>query len=204
MMAADGFDAAAGVGISPKREPAPSGPGYNRITGRRHANRWKSGWRRRIVRRRGASRRPGRFCQALTDSGTRFFGAAWCPHCTDQRQLLFQDGGKFLPFVEVTNPDRTPNQVAIDEGVTEYPTWEFPDGTRLTGVQSLQTLSQRAVVPIPQSSTPSIAPIGNVTVGIGSPLNIPIDGYDPNGNPLTITVTSSNPGSIATGAHRQS
>jgi cyclophilin family peptidyl-prolyl cis-trans isomerase len=135
------------------------------------------------------------FAKALTDSGTRFFGAAWCPHCTDQRQL-FQDGGKFLPFVEVTNPDRTPNQVAIDEGVTEYPTWEFPDGTRLTGVQSLQTLSQRAVVPIPQSSTPSIAPIGNVTVGIGSPLNIPIDGYDPNGNPLTITVTSSNPGLI--------
>ncbi|MEZ6149428.1 MAG: tandem-95 repeat protein [Pirellulaceae bacterium] len=51
-------------------------------------------------------------------------------------------------------------------------------------------------MPIPQSSTPSIAPIGNVTVGIGSPLNIPIDGYDPNGNPLTITVTSSNPGLI--------
>ncbi|MEZ6149429.1 MAG: hypothetical protein R3C09_04840 [Pirellulaceae bacterium] len=67
------------------------------------------------------------FAKALTDSGTRFFGAAWCPHCTDQRQL-FQDGGKFLPFVEVTNPDRTPNQVAIDEGVTEYPTWEFPMG----------------------------------------------------------------------------
>ncbi|MCA9159822.1 MAG: peptidylprolyl isomerase, partial [Planctomycetales bacterium] len=135
------------------------------------------------------------FAKALTDSGTRFFGAAWCPHCTDQKQL-FQDGGKFLPFIEVTNPDHTPNQVAIDEGVTEYPTWEFPDGSRLTGVQSLQTLSQRSGVAIPQSSTPSIAPIGNVTVGIGSPLNIPIDGYDPNGNPLTITVTSSNPGLI--------
>ena len=135
------------------------------------------------------------FAKALTDSGTRFFGAAWCPHCTTQKQL-FQDGSKFLPFIEVTNPDHTPNQIAIDEEVTEYPTWEFPDGTRLTGEQTLQTLSSRSGVAIPQSSTPSIASIGNVSVGIGSPLNIPIDAYDPNGNPLTITVSSSNPSLI--------
>jgi cyclophilin family peptidyl-prolyl cis-trans isomerase len=138
------------------------------------------------------------FAKALADSGTRFFGAAWCPFCTEQKQL-FQDGGKFLPFVEVTNPDRTPNQIAVDLNITEYPTWEFPDGTRLTGVQTLQTLAQRAFPSnptIPQSSTPSMAQLGNVTVGTGSPLHIPIDAYDPNGNPLTVTVNSSNPGLI--------
>ncbi len=114
-------------------------------------------------------------------------------HCTAQKQL-FQDGAKFLPFIEVTNPDRTLKQVGIDEGIVEYPTWEFPDGSRVTGEQTLQTLSQRSGVAIPQSSTPSMASIGNVNVGIGSPLMIPVDAYDPNGNPLTITVTSSNPG----------
>ncbi|RMF43264.1 MAG: hypothetical protein D6753_05665, partial [Planctomycetota bacterium] len=46
------------------------------------------------------------FAKALTDSGTRFFGAAWCPFCTQQKEL-FEDGGKYLPFIEVTNPDRT-------------------------------------------------------------------------------------------------
>ncbi len=132
------------------------------------------------------------FAKALADSGTRFFGAAWCTHCSAQKQL-FQDGGKYLPFLEVTNPDRTPKQIAVDEGITEYPTWEFPDGSRLTGVQSLQTLSQRSGVAIPMSSTPSIAALSDVNVGIGSPLHIPIDAYDPNGNPLTITVTSSDP-----------
>lgn len=136
------------------------------------------------------------FAKALTDSGTRFFGAAWCPVCTEQKQL-FQDGYQYLPFIEVTNPDRTPNQIATSEGITQYPTWEFPDGSRVTGVQSLQTLSQRAGVAIPQSSTPSIAAITDVTVGIGSPLHIPTDAYDPNGNPLTVTVTSSDPGLIA-------
>ncbi len=135
------------------------------------------------------------FAKALTDSGTRYFGAAWCPHCTAQKEL-FQDGGKYLPFIEVTKPDRTKNQVGIDEGIIEYPTWEFPDGSRVTGEQTLQTLSQRSGVAIPQSSTPSMAGISNVKVGIGSPLMIPVDAYDPNGNPLTITVTSSNPGLI--------
>ncbi len=38
-----------------------------------------------------------------------------------------------------------------------------------------------------------MAPIGNQTVLIGSPLYIPVDGYNPDGTPLTITVTSSNP-----------
>jgi large repetitive protein len=135
------------------------------------------------------------FAKALTDSGTRFFGAAWCQFCTEQKEL-FQDGGNFLPFIEVTNPDRTPNQIAISEGITEYPTWEFPDGSRLTGVQTLQTLAQRANLTIPQSSTPSMVALSDVNVGIGSPLHIPIDAYDPNGNPLTISVTSSNPGLI--------
>ncbi|GIW98701.1 MAG: peptidyl-prolyl cis-trans isomerase [Pirellulaceae bacterium] len=132
------------------------------------------------------------FAKALADSGTRFFGAAWCPFCTEQKEL-FEDGGKYLPFIEVTNPDRTPNSIAVSEGITQYPTWEFPDGTRLTGVQSLDTISQRSGVAIPTSATPSFDALSDVNVAIGSPLHIPIDAYDPNGDPLTVTVTSSDP-----------
>ncbi|MEZ6133558.1 MAG: tandem-95 repeat protein [Pirellulaceae bacterium] len=135
------------------------------------------------------------FAKALADSGTRFFGAAWCPFCTEQKEL-FEDGYKYLPFIEVTTPDRTPNQVAILEGISNYPTWEFPDSTRLEGVLTLATISQRSGVPIPQSSTPSLDELPNVSVGIGSPLHVPVDAYDPNGNPLTISVTSSDPSLI--------
>lgn len=135
------------------------------------------------------------FARALADSGTRFFGAAWCEFCTQQKEL-FEDGGQFLPFIEVTNPDRTPNQIAGDEGITEYPTWEFPDGTRVTGVQTLETLAQRSEVAIPSSSTPSFNELPNVSVGLDSPLHVPVDAYDPNGNPLTITVSSSDPGLV--------
>ncbi len=131
------------------------------------------------------------FAKALRDAGVQFFGAAWCPHCNEQKQL-FADGYTFLPFVEVTNPDRTPNATGIAEGVTNYPTWEFQDGSRLEGVQTLATLSTKSGIAIPQSSTPSALDIANQTVLIGSPLHIPVDAYDPNGNPLTITVSSNN------------
>ncbi|EMI21703.1 peptidyl-prolyl cis-trans isomerase cyclophilin type [Rhodopirellula maiorica SM1] len=132
------------------------------------------------------------FAKALDEAGVIMYGAEWCPACTEQKEL-FEDGGKFLPFIEVTNPDRTPSQLAIDEGITSYPTWEFPDGTRLVGVQTLATLSARSGVAIPQGETPSFATIGNKTVQIGAPLHVPVDAYDPDGGPLTVTVSVANP-----------
>ncbi|MGN6545658.1 MAG: Ig-like domain-containing protein [Aureliella sp.] len=132
------------------------------------------------------------FAKALRDSGTQMFGAYWCPHCLAQKQL-FQDGAQFLPYVEVTDNKRQPNSIAVSENITQYPTWEFPDGSRLVGEQTLETLAAKAGVAIPQASKPSFTPISNVSVEAGSPMHIPVDAYDPNGNPLTVTVTSSNP-----------
>ncbi|MCA9200685.1 MAG: peptidylprolyl isomerase, partial [Planctomycetales bacterium] len=132
------------------------------------------------------------FAQGLTDAGVVFYGAAWCPHCTDQKEL-FEDGQAFLPFVEVTNPDKSPNQIGTDNNITTYPTWVFPDGTRLTGTQTLETLSQRSGVAIPEGRDPIIIGLDDVEVLGGSPLALPLDGYDPNNGPLTYTVTSDNP-----------
>lgn len=136
------------------------------------------------------------FAKAIKDSGAVMYGGIWCKFCNEQK-ALFADGADYLPFVEVTNADRTPNQIAIDENITSYPTWVFADGSRLEGVQTLATLSQKTGIAIPQSSTPSFQTIANQTVLTGSPLHIPVDAYDPNGNPLTITVTSSNPSLIS-------
>jgi len=136
------------------------------------------------------------FAKAIKESGAVMYGGIWCKFCNEQKGL-FADGADYLPFVEVTNADRTPNQIAIDENITSYPTWVFADGSRLEGVQTLATLSQKTGIAIPQSSTPSFQTIANQTVLTGSPLHIPVDAYDPNGNPLTITVTSSNPSLIS-------
>ncbi len=136
------------------------------------------------------------FAKDLKTAGAVFYGAAWCPFCTQQKEL-FADGKDNLPFEEVTNPDRTLNALGVEKGISTFPTWIFPDGTRMTGVLSLETLSQQSGVPIPQGDQPTFEPIGdkavNKTVLIGSPLHIPIDAYDPNGGPLTVTVSVDNP-----------
>ncbi len=128
---------------------------------------------------------------AATD-GVKLFGAAWCPACTEQKEL-FEDGGQFLPFIEVTNPDRTRNATGIAENITSYPTWEFPDGSREVGLLPLETIASRSGVAIPTSADPFVAPIEDTIVLDGSPLHVGLDGYDPNGGPLTFTVTSSDP-----------
>ncbi|MCA9168142.1 MAG: peptidylprolyl isomerase, partial [Planctomycetales bacterium] len=137
------------------------------------------------------------FAKALADKGVKFFGAAWCPHCTAQKEL-FEDGQHFLPFIEATNPDRTPNQDGIDNNITSYPTWVFPDGSRLEGEQTLQTLSEKAGVAIPQSNRPILIGLPEtVDVQATVPMHVELDGYDPNNGPLTYTVTSSNPSIVA-------
>ncbi len=133
------------------------------------------------------------FAKALTQAGVKYYGTAWCVHCNSQK-ALFEDGADYLPFVEVTNPDRTVNQAGIDNGITSFPTWKFPgDPAPLVGQQTLQTISDKAKVPIPTSESPFIKPTDDLTLLGGSPLMVPLDGYDPNGGPLTYTITSDKP-----------
>jgi cyclophilin family peptidyl-prolyl cis-trans isomerase len=136
------------------------------------------------------------FAKDLEAAGVIYYGAHWCPACTEQKEL-FGDGKDDLPFFEVTNGDRTLNQLGQDQQITQFPTWFFPnqpvDQQREIGVLSLATLSEKSGVPIPQSDQPTFEPIGNTTVQIGSPLHIPVDAYDPDGGPLTVTVSVDNP-----------
>jgi len=131
------------------------------------------------------------FAQALANSGAEFFGAGWDSDSTTQKEI-FQDGGQFLPFVETTNPDRTPNQAATDNSIAVFPTWILGNGTRLEGVQSLQSLSVASGIAIPEADGPFIASLPDETLLIGSPLHVSLDGYDPKGGPLTYTVTTNN------------
>lgn len=131
------------------------------------------------------------FAKLLNTSGVKLYGAAWDATTTAQRQL-FGDGSQFLPFTEVTNGDHAFNGVATANAIsTTSPTWVFPDDSRLTGTQTLAALASQLGVSIPQGFTPGIAPIGDLTVLSGSPLMVPLDGFDPNNDNLTYTVTLS-------------
>lgn len=93
------------------------------------------------------------FAKCISNTSTTFFGAFWCPHCHDQKGE-FGNSAQYLPYVECSLPDASgQTQVCIDNKIQEYPTWQFPDGSRASGIQTLQTLSQKTGCPLP-SSTP--------------------------------------------------
>lgn len=90
------------------------------------------------------------FAQCLKDKGAVFYGAFWCSHCQAQKEL-FGSSVKLLPYVECSTPDGSSQTKECDEkNITGYPTWEFADGTRLTGEVPLEKLSEKTSCPLPQ------------------------------------------------------
>jgi thiol-disulfide isomerase/thioredoxin len=83
------------------------------------------------------------FAQCIAQSGAKFYGAYWCPHCQEQKQL-FGGAQKDLPYVEcaVVGDRQTQTPECKEAGVTSYPTWQFANGERATGKQTLEFLAQ--------------------------------------------------------------
>lgn len=136
------------------------------------------------------------FAQALTDANVTLHGAAWNEDTTAQKSL-FQDGAQFLTFIEITDTDRELNSVADAEGITVIePTWKLANGTLLHGIQSLQELSTATSIDIPTSEDPFLIEISDQDFLSGTALHVALNGFDPEGGPLTYTVESSNPDAI--------
>ena len=79
----------------------------------------------------------------LKEVGAKMYGAYWCPHCFDQKQLFGQEAKKYMPYIECAD-DGADSQTALCQSVTEitgFPTWEV-NGQFLPGTQSLATLAE--------------------------------------------------------------
>lgn len=96
---------------------------------------------------------PGKYdglAQCLTEKGAKFYGAFWCPHCQDQKKA-FGNSAELLPYVECSNPDgKSQTQICIDKQVQQYPTWEFADGSRVTGQKSPAELAEKTGCTLPE------------------------------------------------------
>ena len=74
--------------------------------------------------------------------GARIYGSWTCPACRYQLNLFGPEASADIPYVECNKPDQYPDQALIcrKADLRVYPTWELSDGSRLEGVQSLDTL----------------------------------------------------------------
>lgn len=132
------------------------------------------------------------FAKQLTASGAVLYSASWAPSATEQL-ALFGDAARYLNVVEAFDINHQITQAGSDASITAVPTWIFENGSRVEGVTSVDDIANASGIFIPAGVAPSFFPVADQTVGIGSPLLVPIDSYDPNADALTITVTSSDP-----------
>jgi uncharacterized membrane protein/glutaredoxin len=79
--------------------------------------------------------------QYLTQIGAKMYGAYWCPHCHEQKELFGKEAVAQMPYVEC-DPGGANAQPAVcqAQGVKGYPTWKIKDQT-VSGVQTLQQLA---------------------------------------------------------------
>ncbi len=80
----------------------------------------------------------------LKDTGASFYGASWCPTCTQQK-ALFGGAAKDLPYVECSPGGRGgPVAMAcVNAGIENYPTWIIR-GRRYTELMSVDELAKRS------------------------------------------------------------
>ncbi len=85
---------------------------------------------------------PIRLAQHLKAIGVRFYGSWTCPACKRQLNLFGLSDIDAVPYIECNKPEKYPDQAKLcrNADLRVYPTWEMSDGSRLEGVQSLETL----------------------------------------------------------------
>jgi glutaredoxin len=83
------------------------------------------------------------FAQCLTDKGVKMYGAYWCPHCKDQKEL-FGGSVKNITYIECAVTQTQQTQECQMAGIQSYPTWQFANGERVEGNLSLEMLAEKS------------------------------------------------------------
>mgnify|MGYP001198643788 CR=1 FL=1 len=88
------------------------------------------------------------FAKCMASKQVKMYGAYWCPHCADQKEIL----GKSYRFVYVECGIQGSHEES-DEckklGVKLFPTWRFPDSSMTPLVFSAQELSDKTGCSLP-------------------------------------------------------
>lgn len=78
----------------------------------------------------------------LTSIGAKEYGAFWCPHCFEQKQLFGQKAFQEITYVECAPEGKNPQvQACQDSGIKGFPSWDIK-GKIYPGTQSLEDLAE--------------------------------------------------------------
>lgn len=78
----------------------------------------------------------------LNEIGAKMYGAFWCPHCYEQKQLFGQQAFANMDYIECDPRGVNPQPETCKEAdIKSYPTWEI-NGELYRGTQSLNQLAE--------------------------------------------------------------
>lgn len=79
--------------------------------------------------------------QHLTATGVKKYGAFWCPHCFEQKQLFGEEAFDQVTYIECAEGGKDPQpNVCSAAGIQSYPTWEI-DGKFYPGIKTPEELA---------------------------------------------------------------
>ena len=77
----------------------------------------------------------------LTAVGAKKYGAFWCPHCFEQKQLFGEQAFDEVTYIECAEEGKDPQpQVCSAAGIRSFPTWEI-DGEFYPGIKTPEELA---------------------------------------------------------------
>jgi uncharacterized membrane protein len=87
----------------------------------------------------------------LTSVDAKMYGAYWCSHCHDQKQLFGKEAVSKMPYIECDpNGPNAKSDLCTAAKVKSYPTWKIK-GKEFPGTQSLTELGKVSAYTGPQN-----------------------------------------------------
>ncbi len=78
----------------------------------------------------------------LTATGAKKYGAFWCPHCYEQKQLFGKEAFAEINYLECDPQGENPQrEKCLAAGIQSFPTWEI-DGKLYPGTKTLEELAK--------------------------------------------------------------
>lgn len=78
----------------------------------------------------------------LTATGAKKYGAFWCPHCYEQKQLFGKEAFAEINYFECDPQGKNPQREAcVAAGIQSFPTWEI-DGKFYPGTKTAEELAK--------------------------------------------------------------
>ncbi|MGL6345058.1 MAG: vitamin K epoxide reductase family protein, partial [Waterburya sp.] len=78
----------------------------------------------------------------LTEIGAKKYGAFWCPHCYEQKELFGKEAFEEIDYIECDPQGENPQRdTCIAAKIQSFPTWEI-DGKLYPGTKTLDELAK--------------------------------------------------------------